>query len=57
MDIAAYAAMQIQTMVLGNARQYVQQVQANPVPASAPRSEHAGAILQLSAAAQNLLAR
>ena len=57
MDIAAYAAMQVQAMVLGDARQYVQQVQANPVPASAPRSEHAGAILQLSAAAQNLLTR
>jgi hypothetical protein len=57
MDIAAYAAMQVQAMVLGDARQYVQQVQANPVPASAPRTEHAGAILQLSAAAQNLLAR
>jgi hypothetical protein len=57
MDIAAYAAMQVQAMVLGDARAYVQQVQANPVPASAPVTEHAGAILQLSAAAQNLLAR
>ncbi len=57
MDIAAYSAMQVQAMVLGNARQYVQQAQANPVPASAPRSDHAGAILQLSAAAQNLLSR
>ncbi len=57
MDIAAYSAMQVQAMVLGNARQYVQQVQANPVPASAPAKDHAGAILQLSAAAQNLLAR
>ena len=57
MDIAAYAAMQVQAMVLGNARQYVEQAQANPVPASAPASEHAGAILQLSAAAQSLLTR
>jgi hypothetical protein len=57
MDISAYAAMQVQAMVLGSARQYVQQAQANPVPASAPTEDHAGAILQLSAAAQNLLAR
>jgi hypothetical protein len=42
-------------MVLSNARQYVEQTQANPVPASAPATDHAGAILQLSAAAQNLL--
>jgi hypothetical protein len=57
MQIAAYAAMQVQAMVLGSARQYVEQAQANPVPASAPATDHAGAILQLSAAAQNLLAR
>ena len=57
MDIAAFAAMQVQAMVLGNARQYVEQAQANPVPASAPAAEHAGAILQLSAAAQSLLTR
>jgi hypothetical protein len=57
MDIAAYAALQVQSMVLGNARQYVEQAQAAPVPASAPAKDHAGAILQLSAAAQSLLAR
>jgi hypothetical protein len=57
MDIAAYAAMQVQAMVLGSAREYVEQAQTNPVPASAPRSEHAGAILRLSAAAQSLLTR
>ena len=57
MDIAAYSALQVQAMVLGNARQYLEQAQAAPVPASAPPQEHAGAILQLSAAAQNLLAR
>jgi hypothetical protein len=57
MDIAAFAAMQVQAMVLGNARQYVEQAQANPVPASAPAAEHAGAILQLSSAAQSLLTR
>jgi hypothetical protein len=57
MDIAAYAAMQVQATVLSNARQYVEQTQANPVPASAPATDHAGAILQLSAAAQNLLTR
>lgn len=57
MQIAAYAAMQVQAMVLGSARQYVEQSQANPVPASAPASEHADAILELSAAAQSLLTR
>jgi hypothetical protein len=54
MDIAAYAAMQVQAMVLSSARQYVEQTQANPVPATAPATDHAGVILQLSAAAQNL---
>jgi len=57
MDIAAYAAMQVQAMVLSSARQYVEQAQAAPVPASAPPQEHAGAILRLSAAAQSLLTR
>jgi hypothetical protein len=55
MNISAYAAMQVQAMVLGNARQYVEQAQA--IPADAPAEDHAGAILQLSAAAQNLLTR
>ena len=57
MNIDAYAAMQVQTMVLGHARDYVNQVQQSPVPASAPVEEHAGAILKLSAAAQSLLTR
>jgi hypothetical protein len=57
MEIAAYAAMQVQAMVLGSARQYVEQAQADPVPASAPATEHASAILELSAAAQSLLTR
>ena len=57
MEIAAFAAMQVQAMVLGSARQYVEQAQADPVPASAPATEHASAILELSAAAQSLLTR
>jgi hypothetical protein len=57
MDVSAYAAMQVQAMVLGSARQYVEQLQASPLPASAPPAQHADAILQLSAAAQSLLTR
>ena len=57
MNIDAYAALQVQSMVLGHAREYLAQARAQPVPASAPREAHAGAILQLSAAAQNLLAK
>jgi hypothetical protein len=35
----------------------VEQLQANPLPASAPPAQHADAILELSAAAQSLLTR
>ena len=55
MDTAVVAGLQVQAMVLGNARDYIAQAQAQQVPASAPQAQHADAILSLSAAAQSLL--
>jgi hypothetical protein len=55
MDVIAAASMQIQALALGNARESIERVQADPVPAAAPAAQHADAILQLSAAAQSLL--
>jgi len=55
MNVAAAASMQIQALALGNAREAVERVQAAPVPAAAPAAQHADVILQLSAAAQNLV--
>ena len=57
MDVVTAANLQIQAMVLGNARQQIDNRQSNPVPASAPPSDHAEVVLELSAAAKNLLAR
>ncbi len=55
MEIQAAAALQVLALNLGGARAALEQAQAAPVPASAPASAHADAILQLSAAAQSLL--
>jgi len=57
MEIQAYAAMLVQAMFLDAARAPVLEAQANPIPASAPSSDHAAVILQLSTAAQSLLIR
>ena len=51
------AALQVQAMVLGDTRDLIAQVQATPVPASAPATAHADVILTLSAAAQALTKR
>ena len=55
MDVVTAANLQVQAMVLGNAREQIRHSQDNPLPASAPPSEHAEVILELSSAAQNLL--
>ena len=55
MDIAAAASMQVLALNLGGARSALEAAQAAPVPASAPATQHADAILELSAAAQSLL--
>jgi hypothetical protein len=56
MNVQLQAAMQVQSMVLGDTRDQLAKVQANPVPASAPASAHADVILTLSSAAQALTA-
>jgi hypothetical protein len=55
MEIQAAASLQMLATTLGGARSVVDQLQAAPIPASAPPSRHADAILQLSSAAQALL--
>jgi hypothetical protein len=55
MDIQAAVSVHMLATSLTGARSIVDHLQASPVPASAPPSEHADAILQLSAAAQSLL--
>jgi len=55
MDVQARAAMQIQVLALVNARATIERTQGDPVPADATPAQHADVILQLSAAAQNLL--
>jgi hypothetical protein len=57
MDAAAIANLELQALMLGTARERIAQNQQQPVPASAPASEHAEVVLELSAAAQNLLSR
>ena len=47
--------MAIMTMTVQGAQEAIQRAHANPVPASAPASEHADVILELSAAAQSLV--
>jgi hypothetical protein len=57
MDVSAFAALQVQAMVLNDVRGPLDQVRANPVPANAPAADHANVVLELSAAAKNLLNR
>jgi hypothetical protein len=52
MDVRAAASLQMLAASLDGARAVIEQA---PVPASAPASQHADAILELSAAAQSLL--
>jgi hypothetical protein len=56
MEIAEMAAYHVQAMMLNGARAAIEQAQADPLPAAAPASAHADVILQLSAAAQTLVA-
>jgi hypothetical protein len=56
MDIQLQAAMQVQSMVLGDTRNVIEKIQANPVPADAPARAQADVILTLSSAAQALTA-
>jgi hypothetical protein len=55
MEVQAYAAMSILAMTVQGAHQAMERANANPVPADAPPSAHADAILELSAAAQSLV--
>jgi hypothetical protein len=54
MEIEQAAAYHVQAMMLNGARAVLEQAQAAPVPAAS--AEHADVILQLSAAAQTLVA-
>jgi hypothetical protein len=56
MEIQQLAAYHVMAMTLNGVRGQIEAVQANPMPAAAPASEHADVILQLSAAAQTLVA-
>jgi hypothetical protein len=56
MEIEQAAAYHVQAMMLNGARAALEQAQANPVPAASPTTAHADVILQLSAAAQTLVA-
>jgi hypothetical protein len=56
MEIAQLAAYHVMAMTLNGVRGHIEAVQANPVSAAAPASQHADVILQLSAAAQTLVA-
>jgi hypothetical protein len=55
MNVQTQAAMLVQAMALGNVHAALDQAQAAPVPASAPASDHAAVILELSCAAQSLV--
>ncbi len=54
MNVQEAAGLEMQSKILFDARQAVMQVQAQPVPADAPASQHADVVLSLSAAAQAL---
>jgi hypothetical protein len=56
MEIEQLAAYHVMAMTLNGVRGQIEAVQANPVPAAAPAAQHADVILQLSAAAQTLVA-
>jgi hypothetical protein len=53
--VTATVATQVQAMLLNDARQPLEQVRGNPVPADAPPAAHAEVILELSSAAQRLV--
>jgi hypothetical protein len=55
MDVAAATPIYVEAMALAGARAPLEAAQANPLPADAPPAEHAAVVLQLSAAAQQLL--
>jgi hypothetical protein len=55
MEVQAYAAMSVLAMTMQGAHAAMERANANPVPADAPASAHADAILELSAAAQALV--
>jgi hypothetical protein len=57
MEIQAAASLQMLATTLGGARSVVDRLREAPIPASAPATQHADAILQLSTAAQALLSR
>ena len=56
MEIEQLAAYHVMAMTLNGVRGQLDAAQANPVPADAPAAQHADVILQLSAAAQTLVA-
>ena len=56
MEIEQLAAYHVMAMTLNGVRGQLEAAQANPVPAAAPATQHADVILQLSAAAQTLVA-
>jgi hypothetical protein len=55
MDVAAATPIYVEAMALSNARQPLEAAQRNPLPADAPVEQQAAVVLQLSAAAQQLL--
>ncbi len=55
MDVVSAANLQVQSMVLGTAREAIDAQLVNPVPADASPQQHAEVILELSSDAQNLL--
>jgi hypothetical protein len=55
MDVAAATPIYVEAMALSNARQPLEAAQRNPLPADAPVEQQASVVLELSAAAQQLL--
>ena len=56
MEIQAAAALSILSMTMQGAHDAIERANANPVPASASPAQHADVILELSSAAQGLVA-
>ena len=56
MEVQAQAAMSILAMTVQGAHDAIQRANAQPVPAGAPATAHADVILELSTAAQSLVA-
>jgi hypothetical protein len=55
MDVRAAAAMSVVAMTVQGAQAALGRAVADPVPASAPVTEHADVVLELSAAASRML--